>query len=57
MNIFIIDYKSNDSQTATSDYTYKFFLENETELNLSKINEDLYIDFLYPNKRFRFSKF
>ena len=50
--IFIIinDSKSNNSQKATSDYNYKLILENSTELNLSKINEDYFIDFYVPIK-------
>ena len=62
MYILITDYKSKDSQTATSDYNYKFLLENETELNLSIINEDLYVDFYVPIKdldlaNFNYSKY
>jgi len=46
--IIISDFPSNDENTATSDYNYKFILENGTELDLNKINEDLYVDFYVP---------
>ena len=48
--IIVNDSKSNNSQKATSDYNYKIILENSTELNLSKINEDYFIDFYVPIK-------
>ena len=44
----IVDKVPNDTRTATSDYNYKLFLENKTELNLSTINEDIYVDFYVP---------
>ena len=55
--ILITDSKSTDQQTATSDYNYKIFLENETELNLSNIKEDLYINFYVPIKDLDISNF
>ena len=57
--IFIIlnDSKSNNSQKATSDYNYKLILENTTELNLSKINEDYFIDFYVPLKDLELANF
>ena len=62
--IFVIvnDYKSNNSQKATSNYNYRLILENTTELNLSNINEDYYIDFYVPLKdldlaNFNYSKY
>ena len=33
---------------ATRDYNFRLFLENGTELNLSTINEDIYLDFYVP---------
>ena len=48
--ILLTDSKSTDLNTATSDYNFRIFLENETELNLSNIKEDLYIDFYVPIK-------
>ena len=55
--ILLIDYPSNDSNTATSDYDYKLILENGTELNISKINEVFYIDISVPIRDFNLSKF
>ena len=46
--VLIVDNFSNNTRTATSNYTYRFFLENKTELNLSIINEDNYVDFYVP---------
>ena len=46
--ILIIDYPSNDSRTATYDYTYKFILENGTELNLKNLKEDIFINIFIP---------
>ena len=42
--VLILDFISNDTNKVTNDYNYKFFLENGTELNLSNIKEDYYID-------------
>ena len=41
--VYIVDTPSDDPKTATSDYEYKFFTKNGTELNLSKINDDITI--------------
>ena len=46
--IFISDYPSDDLNMATSDYEYKFVLEDGTELNLNTINEDIYVDIDVP---------
>ena len=46
--ILIIDYLNNDLNYATTDYDYKFFLENGTELNLSNIKENFYFDIYVP---------
>ena len=46
--LLIIDYLTNDFNYVTTDYDYKIFLENGTELNLSNINEDFYFDIYVP---------
>ena len=58
-NIYILisDLPSNDSKKATSDYSFKFILENGTELNLSNIDEDLYIDVSVPIRNLNLSNF
>ena len=46
---FVInDYPSNDPQMAINNYDYKLILENGTELDLSKINEDFFADLSIP---------
>ena len=55
--ILIADLPSNDSRTATSDYKFKFILENGTELNLSNIDEDFYIDVSVPIRNLNLSNF
>ena len=55
--IVIIDYLCKDNRTATSNYIFKFFLENNTELNLSKIDEDIYFDFYVPIKELELANF
>ena len=57
----IADYPSDNNQKVTNDYDFRIFLENGTELNLSNINEDFYIDIYTPIKdldlaRFNYSK-
>jgi len=46
--LVINDYPSNDSQMAINNYDYKLILENGTELDLSKINEDFFADMSIP---------
>ena len=46
--IEIIDKPNNDSKAATSDYEYKFFIKNKTELNLSNIKDDINIKIYVP---------
>ena len=46
--IEIIDRLNNDSKTATSDYEFKIFLNNGTELNLSIIKNDININVYVP---------
>ena len=48
--VVIVDYLCNDNNIVTSDYKIRFFLENNTELNLSNIKEDIYIDHYIPIK-------
>ena len=43
-DILMMDSINNDSNLATSDYDFKFILENRTQLNVSHINEDFYLD-------------
>ena len=44
----VSDYINDDPGMATRDYNFRLFLENGTELNLSTINEDIYLDFYVP---------
>ena len=44
INILIEEFINEDSKMATNDYIYRIFLENGTEINLSLIDEDIYID-------------
>ena len=46
--LVINDYPSNDPQMAINNYDYKLILENGTELDLSKINEDFFADLSIP---------
>ena len=46
--LVINDYPSNNSKLATSDYDYKFILKNGSELDLTQIKEDLYVDVSAP---------
>ena len=46
--ILMADSLSNDSRKATSDFNYVILLENGTQLNLSNINQDVYIDVSVP---------
>ena len=60
--VLIIDYISNNSNIVTNDYIYKFFLENGTELNLSKIKDEFQIDIYVPltdleSSNFNYSKY
>ena len=58
-NIYVLisDLPSNDSRTATSEYSFKFILENGTELNLSNLDEDFYIDVSVPIRNLNLSNF
>jgi hypothetical protein len=60
--VLILDYINNNENIVTNDYIYKFFLENGTELNLSNIKEDYYIDVYVPlidleSSNFNYSKY
>ena len=59
INIYVLisDLPSNDSRTATSEYSFKFILENGTELNLSNLDEDFYIDVSVPIRNLNLSNF
>jgi surface protein len=46
--VTIADNLPDDPRAVTSDYNYRFFLANGTELNLSNIDEDVYVDFYVP---------
>ena len=46
--VIINDSLSNDSNTATSNYNYKLVLENGSELNISNLNNDFYVDIYVP---------
>ena len=55
--IYIKNFISEDTKMAISNYNYKITLENGTELNLSKVKEDLFIDFYIPIKNFDLAHF
>ena len=55
--ILIVDLPSNDSNTVTSDYYFKFILENGTELNISNIKEDLSIYISVPIRDLNLSNY
>ena len=55
--ITIDDSKSEEENKATSEYDYRIFLENGTELNLSSIEEDVYVDIYVPIKDLDMAKF
>ena len=55
--LVIYDYPSNDPQMAINNYDYKLILENGTEIDLSKINEDFYADLSIPIKNYIKSNF
>ena len=55
--IIIIDYPRNDIKSAISDYIFKLFLENGTELNLSIVEEDFSVDIYCPIRDETLSKY
>jgi hypothetical protein len=55
--LIINEIPNYDSKLVTSNYDYKIVLENRTELNLSNINEDIYINIFSPIKDFNLSHF
>ena len=46
--VTIVEKNNNDSNSATTDYIYEYTLENGTILNMSSIEEDIYIDVYVP---------
>ena len=48
--IYVQISESNNSDSATIDYTCEYFLENGTKLDLDNIEEDIYIDVYVPIK-------
>ena len=55
--VFITDFLSNDSKTATSDFKYVFILGNGTYLNLSQIKEDFDINIYLPIRNLSLANF
>jgi len=55
--VSISETTKNDPHTATTDYIYEYILENGTKLNLSCIEEDIYIDVYVPIKDLELAKF
>ena len=55
--VLIMDLPCNDSKTVTSDYDYKFILENGTELDLNSIKEDIYVNISVPIRDLNSSNF
>ncbi len=47
----------NNENSATTDYDFKFILENGTELNLSNLKEGFYLDVYVPILDLVISKF
>ena len=46
--VTIVEKNNNNSNSATTDYIYEYTLENGTILNMSSIEEDIYIDIYVP---------
>ena len=57
INILIDEFISGDPAMVTNDYNYKIFFENGTELNLSSIDEDIYIEIYLLIKNKELSNF
>ena len=55
--ILMADSLSNDSRKATSDFNYVILLENGTRLNLSSIDQDVYVDVSVPIRDLDLSNF
>ena len=55
--LFINDYISNNSKLATSDYELRLFLENGSEIDLSKIDDDLHAIIYVPIKNLNLANF
>ena len=55
--IMIADTPSKDSRSATSDYQFVLILDNGTELKLTDINEDFYINVSVPIRDLDLAKF
>ena len=55
--VFISDSPSNDSRVATSEYNYRFILENGTQLNLSYLKEDFYVNVTVPIRDLELANF
>ena len=55
--LVINDYPSNNSKLATSDYDFKFILKNGSELNLTDIKLDLYVDVFVPIRNLIFAHY
>jgi len=55
--VLIADVQSSNSRKATSDFEYALILENGTELNLSEINKDYYVDISFPIRDLELANF
>ena len=53
----IFEYSQTDSNQATLGYDYEYYLENGTILNLSDIEEDVYVDVYVPITDLDLAKF
>ena len=53
----IIEKNDNNSNSATADYIYQYSLENGTILNMSSIEEDVFIDVYVPITDLELAKF
>ena len=55
--IFLVITEKNDSNTATIDFIYEYTLENGTILNMSNIEQDIFIDIYIPITNLQEAKF
>ena len=55
--MLIIDYLFSDLNSVINNYDYKLLLENGTELNISKLNEDFFANIYLPIVNLSLAKF
>ena len=57
LNVYIDNFISNDPKMAINDYSYKFILENGTELNLNNVKEEILINCFVPINDFELANY